>query len=63
MLSSKYKIIEGHWSTDPDDNHTQDDADSTYLVVDDKDKSLDIFSTHAQAKSFIQKLIKSKNEK
>lgn len=59
----QYKIIEGHWSTDPDDNRTQDDEDSTYIVVDDKDKSLDIFNTYAQAKSFIQKLIKKKRGK
>ena len=52
----RFKIIESHWSTDPSDSHTPDDADCTYLVLNRGGIPEGLFSKRSDAEEFIKKL-------
>ncbi len=50
---AEVSIIEGHWSTDKSDSHSENDADSTYAVVGAKNEPLYIFNTRQEAEKFL----------
>lgn len=51
-----YKIIEAHWSTNPNDSHTSDDGDSTYAVLDLDGEIIDIFTKRVDAEVFVRNI-------
>lgn len=56
---ANYRIIEGHWSTSPDDDHESDDEDCTYIVLDRGGNVVGgIFNKRVDAKKLVDRLSK-----
>lgn len=47
-------IREGHWSTNKNDSHTVNDADSTYAVISAQGEMLQMFNTKQEAEQFLK---------
>ena len=48
-------IREAHWSENKNDNHSENDADSTYAVISPRGEMIRIFNTKQEAEDFIEK--------
>ena|SRR5579872_2766417 len=48
-------ISEAHWSTDEDDSHSENDADSTYAIINAQGEMLYMFDTRQEAESFMKR--------
>jgi len=50
---NKYQIVPAHWSKNPNDSHSLDDADCTYMIKDENGECYGIFNKLAEAEEFI----------